>query len=163
MPPTVYYKARVLHDLFRNLVVPCVATALILRYSGLQSLGISSIPPYVAAMALAFAVRVKYADSVDERNARKLNARLVPRWDEQHPSHLRSINSSSCRVVGKLPGNIDVMLRLVRARRDRYLLDGFFDLFHEYKTTTLNLRFLWQDKVLAYTPILLGLSSTTAL
>ena len=89
MPPTVYYKVRVLHDLFRNLVVPCVATALILRYAGLR---VSSIPPYVAGMALAFAVRVKHADFVDERNARKLNARLVPRWDEQHPGHLRSIH-----------------------------------------------------------------------
>lgn len=66
-------------------------------------------------------------------------------------------------MVGKLPGNIDVMLRLVRARRDRYLLDGFFDLFYEYQTTTLNLRFLWQDKVLAYTTILLGPSSMAAL
>ena len=55
------------------------------------------------------------------------------------------------------------MLRLVRARRDRYLLDGFFDLFHEYQTTTLNLRFLWQDKVLAYTTVLLGPSSMAAL
>jgi hypothetical protein len=66
-------------------------------------------------------------------------------------------------VVGKLPGNIDIMLRLVQARHDRYLLDGFFDLFHEYQTTTLNLRFLWQDKVLAYKTILLGLISMAAL
>jgi len=66
-------------------------------------------------------------------------------------------------VVGKLPGNIDVMLRLMRARHDRYLLDGFFDLFYEYQTTTLNLRFLWQDKVSSYTTICLDLHSLTVL
>jgi hypothetical protein len=87
MPPVVYYKVRVLHDVFRNLVVPCVATALVLCYSGLQCMDVSSIPLYITAIALAFAVRVKYADFVDEREARGLNARLVPRWGEQHSSH----------------------------------------------------------------------------
>lgn len=62
-------------------------------------------------------------------------------------------------MVGKLPGNVDVMLRLMRARNDRYLFDGFFDLFYEYQTTTLNLRFLWQDKVLSRTTVRLGFSS----
>lgn len=51
------------------------------------------------------------------------------------------------------------MLRLMRARNDRYLFDGFFDLFYEYQTTTLNLRFLWQDKVLSRTTVRLGFSS----
>ncbi|KAF9650391.1 hypothetical protein BDM02DRAFT_3112162 [Thelephora ganbajun] len=91
MPPTAYYKVRALLDVFCDLVIPCVATTLVLHYSGRWRLGFPSIPPYIASIMIYFAVRVKYADFLDEREAQKLNARLLS------------------RVVGKLPSNVDVI------------------------------------------------------
>lgn len=79
MPPAAHYKVRALHDVFRNLVIPSAVTALVLHQSRRRWFDFSSIPLYIAAIAISFVIRVKYTDFVDERQARKLNARLVPR------------------------------------------------------------------------------------
>ena len=88
MPPTIHYKLRVLRDVFRNLVIPCVVTASILHQSRHRCLDFPSTLLYLAAIAISFLIRVKYTDFMDEREARKLKARLVPRWDKEHRSRV---------------------------------------------------------------------------
>jgi len=88
MPPAVHYKVRVLRDVSRNLLIPCVTAALVLYSFGRRSLDFLSIPLYIVVVVIHFVARVKYANFVDEGEARKLNARLVPRWGEQRSSHL---------------------------------------------------------------------------
>lgn len=52
-------------------------------------------------------------------------------------------------VVGKWPGNIDILLRMMKAFKTAYILDVYLDLFEEYQCTTLNTRILWVDQVCA--------------
>jgi hypothetical protein len=72
---------------------------------------------------------------MQEKEARLLGARLIP-----------------C-VVGKWPGNIDVLLDMMRAFKSSYVLDVYLQLFEEYQCTTINTRILWSDTVgIAYMP-----------
>ena len=48
---------------------------------------------------------------------------------------------------GRWPGNLDVVLRLLKSFEGDYVLQGFADLFEEYGCTTLNTRFFWYDQV----------------
>ncbi|KAG1748095.1 cytochrome P450 monooxygenase CYP63 [Suillus lakei] len=52
------------------------------------------------------------------------------------------------RVVGKWPGNIDVMLKLKKGLASQYIYEPFLELFEEYQCTTLNTRFLWVDNII---------------
>ena len=51
------------------------------------------------------------------------------------------------RVVGKWPGNIDVLFKMMKAFKTSYILDVYLQLFEEYQCTTLNTRILWSDMV----------------
>ncbi|KAF9004996.1 cytochrome P450 monooxygenase CYP63 [Cyathus striatus] len=53
------------------------------------------------------------------------------------------------RVVGKWPGNIDVLLKMMRAFKTSYVLDVYLQLFEEYQCTTLNTRILWSDNIIS--------------
>ena len=50
-------------------------------------------------------------------------------------------------VVGKWPGNIDILLRLIKGMKEDYVLQAHADLFEEYGCNTLNTRILWSDQV----------------
>lgn len=63
------------------------------------------------------------------RAAKQLNANPIP------------------RVVGKWPGNLDVVLRMVKLFETGYVFQGFSELFAEYQCTTLNTRIFWTDQV----------------
>ena len=56
------------------------------------------------------------------------------------------------RVRGRWPGNLDVVLRLLKSFESGYVLQGFADLFTEYGCTTLNTRFFWDDQVRSHFP-----------
>jgi hypothetical protein len=122
------YRFRILKDIFQALVAPPVLVSLCYRTFDLQ-FGWWSIPAYLFAIPLAAIIRVQYSDFVQAREARRLGARPIP------------------RVVGKWPGNIDVMLKVKKGLASQYIYEPFLDLFEEYQCTTLNTRFLWVDNV----------------
>lgn len=51
------------------------------------------------------------------------------------------------RVKGKLPGNIDIVVRLFANNDSGYLYDLFLELFDQCQSTTINLRIFGLDKV----------------
>ena len=51
------------------------------------------------------------------------------------------------RVCGRWPGNLDIVLRLLKSFEREYVLQAFADLFAEYGCTTLNTRIFWSDQV----------------
>ena len=51
------------------------------------------------------------------------------------------------RVKGKLPGNIDILVRLFANNNSGYLYDLFLELFDQCQSTTINLRIFGVDKV----------------
>lgn len=122
------YRFRILKDIFQALVAPPVLVSLCHGTFNLR-FGWWSIPVYLLAIPLAAIIRVQYSDFVQAREARRLGARPIP------------------RVVGKWPGNIDVMLKLKKGLASQYIYEPFLDLFEEYQCTTLNTRFLWVDNV----------------
>ncbi|KAG2155274.1 cytochrome P450 monooxygenase CYP63 [Suillus bovinus] len=123
------YRFRILKDIFRALVAPPLLVSLCCKTLNLR-FGWWSIPAYLLAIPLAAFVRVQYTDFVQAREARQLGAKTIP------------------RVVGKWPGNIDVMLKLRQGHASQYIYEPFLDLFEEYQCTTLNTRFLWTDNII---------------
>ncbi|KAI0294197.1 cytochrome P450 monooxygenase CYP63 [Russula brevipes] len=53
------------------------------------------------------------------------------------------------RVRGRWPGNLDIILRLLKSFEGGYVLQAFADLFSEYGCTTLNTRFFWDDQIIS--------------
>ena len=51
------------------------------------------------------------------------------------------------RIRGKLPGNLDILWRILASQDKGYMMDVFWEIFEECKSTTVNLRILWTDKV----------------
>jgi len=70
----------------------------------------------------------------------------------------RPIRSAS-RVKGKLPGNVDIIVRLFANNDSGYLYDLFMELFEQCQSTTINLRIFGIDKVGAGQARELGLCS----
>ena len=56
-------------------------------------------------------------------------------------------NTLHTRVKGKLPGNIDLIIRSFANKRSGYVHDIFLEWFEEYQSATINLRILGIDKV----------------
>lgn len=122
------FRARLILDLFFALVVPSALLNVLLRLYTIH-LGLWSIPVY-SLFTLCWAISKGAYSSYRQRQiAEQLGARPVP-----------------C-VVGKWPGNIDVLLKMMRAFKTSYVLDVYRQLFEEYQCTTLNLRILWADNV----------------
>ena len=60
----------------------------------------------------------------------------------------RQLNDTlDTRVKGKLPGNIDLVIRGFANERSGYIHDIFMEWFEEHKSTTINLRILGVDRV----------------
>ena len=123
-----YYRVRLLCDLFWTLLLPVLVLFLILSQTQYR-LGFLSLPAHIAFIILWGTTRNLYRRSMQEREARLLGARLIP-----------------C-VIGKWPGNIDVLLNMMRAFKSSYILDVYVQLFEEYQCTTINTRILWSDTV----------------
>ena len=122
------YRVRFLLDLFRTFVLPTVLLSFgffIFHYSP----GLFSIPLHLIFFLSWVVVRGAYSESCQNREAKSLGAKPIP------------------QVVGKWPGNIDLLFSTVRAFNTSYVLDVYLQLFEEYQCTTLNLRILWRDSV----------------
>jgi hypothetical protein len=123
-----HVRLRFVKGLFLFCALPPVFVALVLQRTE-TDLGILTIPSYFASVFLVAFIRIIYADHVQARDAQKLGARQIP------------------RVVGKWPGSVDIIIRLLADMKSGYMHDVFLELFHEYQSTTLNLRILWTEKV----------------
>lgn len=123
-----HVRFRFLKNIFIFCVLPATTVGLILRATD-TDLGSLTIPSYLSSILLVAVARVLYADHVEARDASRLGARRIP------------------RVVGKWPGSIDIIPRLLADMKSGYMHDVFLELFHEHQSTTLNLRIMWTDKV----------------
>lgn len=128
-PPPSYYRTRAALDLLRAFGLPILAVTQLQRLSGLQ-LGLLAVPVHVLGIVLCGVVRNAYYDYNQTREARRLGAKPVP------------------RIKGKLPGNVDILLRMLNGFKTTYIQEVYLDLFKEYQCTTLNTRILWVDQVL---------------
>ncbi|KAG6337191.1 hypothetical protein ID866_1905 [Astraeus odoratus] len=124
------FRIRVVKDIVHLLLVPPLALSLCARIAHVH-LGWWSPLAYLLSIILAGVMRVQYNDLAQRREAKQLGARLIP------------------RVVGKWPGNIDVMLKLRKGLSTGYIYQSYLELFEEYQCTTINTRFLWMDNVIS--------------
>lgn len=122
------FRRRIIIDIFRAIVLPPLTLSLLARLLHLR-FGYWSLPAYLLSILLAAIAKVQHTQLVQRREAEQLGARPIP-----------------C-VVGKWPGNIDVMLRMRKAFASSYIYNPYLELFEEYQCTTLNTRFLWMDNV----------------
>ncbi|KAF7290302.1 Cytochrome P450 [Mycena chlorophos] len=125
-----FYRLRLLRDVAHLIFLPFVTLSLILRAQGLRMSWLLSIPVYLSFILCWSIARYHLRALYHARLANQLGAQ-----------HIR-------RVVGKWPGNVDVLLRMMRAFKTSYVLDVYARLFEEYQCTTLNLRILWMDTII---------------
>ncbi|KAJ3550495.1 hypothetical protein NMY22_g446 [Coprinellus aureogranulatus] len=123
------YRLRFLTDVFKNLVIPAASLRLVLWWSDIQLPLYQLLPLYPAFIAAWTIINAQLTAFQQSREARSLNARQIP------------------RVVGKWPGNLDILLRMMNAFKTSYVAQVYLQLFEEYRCTTLNLRILWNDTV----------------
>ncbi|KAJ7078425.1 cytochrome P450 monooxygenase CYP63 [Mycena belliarum] len=124
------YRLRLFCDLFRVFVLPSLCLWFVLRALDARLGILFSIPLYLAFMALWAVGKGIVSRSNHARTARQLGAQPIR------------------QVVGKWPGNIDVLLKMMRAFKTSYVLDVYLQLFEEYQCTTLNTRILWTDHII---------------
>lgn len=126
--PFSRYRLRLFWDFVRIVLIPSAIFATFICVTQRQ---LCWIAPGVWLLFLTAAsyVRLLYRNHRQRAEAHRRGGRLAP------------------EVVGKLPGNIDILIKLANAARTRH--PGFFylSLFEEYKSTTLNLKLLWSDLV----------------
>jgi len=122
------FRVRLMFDLFSALAVPSIILKLILQLYFIH-LGRCAPVVYVAFIFCWAMLKGAYATSKQHELAGQLGARPIP------------------SVVGKWPGNLDILLRMTSAFKTSYVLDVYLQLFEEYQCTTLNLRILWADNV----------------
>ena len=131
MPGSEYDHSRVRLRFLENLFWKCVLPSAVLAALRVTQIdfGYLTVPSHIAFISTLFYLKTLYNDYHVSREAHRRGARQIP------------------RVVGKWPGNVDVMLRLFADLKSGYMQDVFLELFHEYQSTTLNLSILWTDKV----------------
>jgi len=122
------FRVRLILDLFSALAVPSIILKLILRLYHID-LGRCAPVVYLAFIFCWAMSKGAYAASQQQELARQLGAKPIP------------------SVVGKWPGNLDILLKMTNAFKTSYVLDVYLQLFEEYQCTTLNLRILWADNV----------------
>ncbi|CAE6540278.1 unnamed protein product [Rhizoctonia solani] len=81
---------------------------------------------YVISVPLFWGFRNAVRDVMRNREAKRLGARVVP------------------KVKGKWPGNIDLMVKMVKSTRTGYVAEVWDELAKEYGNT-FNMRILWDD------------------
>ncbi|KAI9570041.1 cytochrome P450 monooxygenase CYP63 [Boletus coccyginus] len=129
-PEGVSFRRRIIKDILRAIVLPPLILSALTHLLHVR-LRWWSLPAYPLSILLAAIARVQYTQLVQRREAKQLGARLIP------------------RVVGKWPGNIDVMLKTRNAFASSYIYNPYLELFEEYQCTTLNTRFLWMDNIIS--------------
>jgi hypothetical protein len=125
------YRKRILISFARALIVPPLLTSFVLHLI-CRSVSLSIyLPLALLSIPFTIAVRSRYALWSQDSEAARMDAKPIT------------------RVRGRWPGNLDIVLRLLKSFESGYVLQGFADLFAEYGCTTLNTRFFWDDQVSA--------------
>ncbi|TFY78366.1 hypothetical protein EWM64_g5646 [Hericium alpestre] len=124
-----WYRLRFFLDASR-LLVPSLALTFVTRVANVK-LGLWFVPSHLAIIVAVFFARVHYSTWRQAQHASALNARTIP-----------------C-VIGKWPGNLDVLLRILNAAKTGYMQESYHRLFEEYQSTTLNTRILWTDQIIS--------------
>lgn len=123
------YRKRILVALSKALFIPPIITTLVLWRMKFADLPVPRFLLVILSIPVTITIRSRYSIWVQDREAKKLNARVIP------------------RVQGKLPGNLDIVRRIMKSFKEDYILQGFADLLREHNTTILNTRFFWDDQV----------------
>ncbi|KAF5370503.1 hypothetical protein D9615_010334 [Tricholomella constricta] len=124
------YRTRLFLDLCRTILLPVLVlfTALRIFQHRLEFLTIPVYFIFIITWASAKGAITKY---IQDRDAERRGAKAIP------------------RIVGKWPGNIDVLIKMLKAFKTSYVLDVYLKLFEEYQCTTLNTRILWSDNIIS--------------
>ncbi|KAJ7679274.1 cytochrome P450 [Mycena polygramma] len=124
------YRKRIVVSVAKALFLPpLLSVAVLCALFGLR-LNIIVLGAATLSIPLAISARSYLSLKAQDRAARNLGAKVIP------------------RVKGKWPGNLDVALRVVKSFEEGYVLQIFADLLHEYDTTTLNTRLFWDDQII---------------
>jgi hypothetical protein len=123
------YRKRILTSFAKALLVPPLSTILVLRLACRSSSFWLYLFLVLLSVPISVGLRSYYTVWAQDREAARMGARPIT------------------RVRGRWPGNLDVVLRLLKSFESGYVLQGFADLFAEYGCTTLNTRFFWDDQV----------------
>jgi len=123
-----HYRIRIFFDICRAFALPIACLTLVASLEDIR-LGYVAIPCHIFTIMLWGGARILYADFIQSREMKRLGARHIP------------------RVAGRWPGNVDILLSMMRSYKTSYLADTYLDLFEQYQSTTLNLRILWVDQV----------------
>lgn len=123
-----WYRVRLCLDISRTICLPVFVLSLALNIAQ-KHLGILTIPCHVLFIVLWASLKGALRKRIQDQEARRLGAKPIP------------------RIIGKWPGNIDILLKMLRAFKTSYVLDVYLNLFEEYQCTTLNTRILWSDNV----------------
>lgn len=126
--PFSRYRYRLFLDFVRILCLPSLLFAAGLRLTHTR-LGWLTPPAYLLWLVVAGHARTRYTLYMHRRAAHKQGGR------------------PPTEVVGKWPGNIDILIKLGQNAPTMYPGGYYLSLFEEYQTTTLNLRLLWSDLV----------------
>lgn len=122
------YRTRLFLDLLRIFVLPVFVLLQAASFAGIR-LGYLALPAGILAIIGWGYLRNVFSDFKQSREARRLGAKPI------------------IKIRGKWPGNIDILLRMMKAFKTSYLMDVYLELFQEYQCTTLNTRILWVDQV----------------
>ncbi|KAF9530727.1 cytochrome P450 monooxygenase CYP63 [Crepidotus variabilis] len=123
------YRLRLLEDLFRTLGLPVIILYSLLTLLEWR-LGKLTFIAYPTLILIWASTRGSYESFRQRRAAQKLQASLIP------------------QVVGKWPGNLDILLKMMSTIKTSYIQDAYLQLFKEHQSTTLNLRILWRDNII---------------
>ena len=126
--PLSRYRLRLLNDFIRIILFPLLLFILCFYVSG-TSPSLIATPLYLPFAFACALIRNLYSNFQRGRDAQRRGARLPP------------------EVVGSWPGNIDILIKRRKATQAGYLAEFYRELFHEYHSTTLNLKLLWIDMV----------------
>lgn len=124
------YRIRLCLDIFRTICLPVFVLSLALNLAQ-KHLGFLTVPSHALFIVLWAASKGALLKHIQDREAIRLGAKPIP------------------RIVGKWPGNIDILLKMLRAFKTSYVLDVYLNLFQEYQCTTLNTRIFWTDNIIS--------------
>ena len=129
LPPT-WYRTRFFIGAAETLAPPFwLAYTFLTKVLYQQGSGFVATLVYIAFIPLWIFLTSWYTIWRQDRRARQLGARSIP------------------RAKGKWPGNIDIMMRFAKDLREGYILQAMGEVLDEYGVDTLNTRILWKDNV----------------
>ena len=124
-----YARRHIFYTIIPAFVAPVVVVSLSARFCFPTLSWYAVLGLQLLSIPLWNQIRVAYSDFTHARDAKRLGAEQVP------------------RIIGKWPGNIDILIALNKAAKERYFQDYLLEQFEKYGTNTLNTRLLWTDQV----------------